>query len=120
MPVFDVQAGFSSWVVATVTLLVGSLATWLLGEAVRFLRTRISVERQRELYEAAVWCVRYVEQEWQSGRLARELRLEEAITRLQESVPWVSMEMARQAVEGAVRAVKESLGQVDTPAPPSA
>ena len=29
MPVFDVQAGFSSWVVATVTLLVGSLADLL-------------------------------------------------------------------------------------------
>ena len=84
---FDTQLAVTTWVEATVTLVVGTLFTWLLGEAVRFLRTRVSVERQKELYDAAVWVVRYVEQEWQSGRIAKDMRLEEAVAALQQRVP---------------------------------
>ena len=112
---FDTQLAVSTWVEATVTLVVGTLFTWLLGEAVRFLRTRVSVERQKELYDAAVWVVRYVEQEWQSGRIAKDMRLEEAVTALQQRVPWITPELGRQAVEAALRSLKEAMGVTAQP-----
>ena len=107
---FDTQLAVTTWVEATVTLVVGTLFTWLLGEAVRFLRTRVSVERQKELYDAAVWVVRYVEQEWQSGRIAKDMRLEEAVAALQQRVPWITPELGRQAVEAALRSLKDAMG----------
>ena len=117
---FDTQLAVTTWVEATVTLVVGTLFTWLLGEAVRFLRTRVSVERQKELYDAAVWVVRYVEQEWQSGRIAKDMRLEEAVTALQQRVPWITPELGRQAVEAALRSLKEAMGAATQPAAHSA
>ena len=107
---FDTQLALTTWVEATVTLVVGTLFTWLLGEAVRFLRTRVSVERQKELYDAAIWVVRYVEQEWQSGRIAKDMRLEEAVAALQQRVPWITPELGRQAVEAALRSLKDAMG----------
>ena len=112
---FDTQLAVTTWVEATVTLVVGTLFTWLLGEAVRFLRTRVSVERQKELYDAAVWVVRYVEQEWQSGRIAKDMRLEEAVAALQQRVPWITPELGRQAVEAALRSLKEAMGAAAQP-----
>jgi hypothetical protein len=112
---FDTQLAVTAWVEATVTLVVGTLITWLLGEAVRFLRTRVSVERQKELYDAAVWVVRYVEQEWQSGRIAKDMRLEEAVAALQQRVPWITPELGRQAVEAALRSLKEAMGVAAQP-----
>lgn len=112
---FDTQLAATTWVEATVTLVVGTLFTWLLGEAVRFLRTRVSVERQKELYDAAVWVVRYVEQEWQSGRIAKDMRLDEAVTALQQRVPWITPELGRQAVEAALRSLKEAMGAASQP-----
>jgi hypothetical protein len=117
---FDTQLAVTTWTQATVTLVVGSLLTWLLGEAVRFLRTRVSVERQRELYDAAIWVVRYVEQEWQSGRIAKEVRLDEAMAALQQRLPWITPELARQSIEAALRTIKEVVGAVDAPTPPAA
>ena len=112
---FDTQLAVTTWVQATVTLVVGSLFTWLLGEAVRFLRTKVSVERQNELHDAAVWVVRYVEQEWQSGRIAKEMRLDEAVAALQMRLPWITPELGRQAVEAALRSLKEVVGVADAP-----
>jgi hypothetical protein len=112
---FDTQLAVTTWVQATVTLVVGTLFTWLLGEAVRFLRTKVSVERQNELHDAAVWVVRYVEQEWQSGRIVKEMRLDEAIAALQMRLPWITPELARQAVEAALRSLKEVVGVPDAP-----
>ena len=87
---FDLQGSLGTWVTSTVVLVVGSLVSWGLVQAARFLGTRVSVERMNELHSAAIWVVRYVEQEWQSGRLTKDMRLEEAMTKLQERVPWIS------------------------------
>lgn len=113
---FELQGALGTWVTSTVVLVVGSLASWGLVQAARFLSTRISVERMNELHGAAVWVVRYVEQEWQSGRLGKELRLDEAIAKLQERVPWVTPALAKQAVEAAVRTLKEVTG-AEAPVP---
>lgn len=116
---FDTQVALTTWVESTVVLVVGSLLTWLVAQAARWLGTKLSVERMNELHEAAIWVVRYVEQEWQSGRIVKEMRLEEAIDALQLRVPWVTPELARQAVEAALRTIKESIGVVDVPPAPA-
>lgn len=113
---FDVNGALGTWVTSTVVLVVGSLMSWGLVQAARFLSTRVSVERMNELHGAAIWVVRYVEQEWQSGRLAKDMRLDEAMAKLQERVPWVTPALAKQAIEAAVRTLKEVVG-ADAPVP---
>lgn len=100
---------WGSWLAATAGLAASTLGAWLLAEAVRFLRTRISVERQQELYAAAQWVVSYVEQEWRSGRITKELRLDTALELLRERLPWVTPDLARQVIEAAVLGLKTSL-----------
>lgn len=109
------DGNWNTWVVNLVTILVSGAATWVLAEVVRFLRTRVSLERQAELHTAAMWVVQYVEQEFRSGRIVKELRLEQALAALQERVPWATSEMARQAIEAAVLALKRSLVNVPPP-----
>lgn len=114
---FDLQGSLGTWVTSTVVLVVGSLVSWGLVQAA-LLGHAVSVERMNELHSAAIWVVRYVEQEWQSGRLAKDMRLEEAMTKLQERVPWISPALAKQAIEAAVRTLKEVVG-ADAPVPQS-